>query len=120
MIRSGGRGKAVASFLEGIGLPAEAIEGMRQSPEWPSLEATAHTLLYDGAITEDAALWNDRAGRISVPTLVLFSDQTSEYLSNSARRAASAIPGALSRALLGEFHGVDPETLAAELTTFFQ
>jgi pimeloyl-ACP methyl ester carboxylesterase len=119
LIGLGRRGDAVAAFLEGVGLPPEAIEGMRQSPEWPGMEAMAHTLLYDGAITEDAALWDERARRVTVPTLVLFSDQTSEYLSDSARRAANAIPDALSRALPGEFHGVNPETLGAELTTFF-
>jgi pimeloyl-ACP methyl ester carboxylesterase len=117
LIRSGRRGDAVASFLEGI-VPQEAIEGMRQSPEWPGMEAMAHTLLYDGAITEDAALWDDRARRVTVPTLVLFSDKTSEYLRDSASRAATAIPGALSRALPGEFHGVDAETIGAELTSF--
>lgn len=34
MIRTGRRGDAVASFLAGVGLPPEAVEGMRQSPEW--------------------------------------------------------------------------------------
>jgi pimeloyl-ACP methyl ester carboxylesterase len=118
IIRSGRRGDAVASFLEGVGLPPQAIDDMRQSPDWPSMEAMAHTLLYDGALTEDAQLWDERAGRVSVPTLVLFSDQTSEYLNDSARRAANAIPGALCKALPGEFHGIDAETLGAELTTF--
>jgi pimeloyl-ACP methyl ester carboxylesterase len=118
MIRTGHRGDAVASFLAGVGLPHEAVEGMRQSPEWPGLEAMAHTLLYDGAITEDEALWKERAGQVSVPTLVLFSEGTSAYLGDSARRAANSIPNALSRTLPGQFHDVDPETLATVLTTF--
>ena len=120
MIRTGRRGDAVASFLTGVGLPDEAIEGMRQSPEWPDLEAMAHTLRYDGAITEDDALWSERARRVSVPTLVLFSEGTSAYLGDSARRAADSIPNALSRTLPGQFHEVDPHTLAAELTTFLK
>jgi pimeloyl-ACP methyl ester carboxylesterase len=118
MIRSGRRGDAVASFLAGVGLPPEAVEGMRRSPEWPGLEAMAHTLLYDGAITEDAALWNERAGQVAVPTLVLFSEGTSAYLGDSARRAADSIPNAVRRTLPGQFHDVDPKTLAAELDTF--
>ena len=96
MIRTGRRGDAVASFLAGVGLPLDAVEGMRQSPEWPDLEAMAHTLLYDGAITEDDALWRERARRVTVPTLVLFSEGTSAYLGDSARRAADSIPNALS------------------------
>jgi pimeloyl-ACP methyl ester carboxylesterase len=118
MIRTGRRGDAVASFLAGVGLPPEAVEGMRHSPEWRGMEAMAHTLLYDGAMTEDEELWNDRAGHVSAPTLVLFSAGTSAYLGNSARRAADSIPNALSRTLPGEFHDVDPDTLAAELGAF--
>ena len=91
---------------------------MRQSPEWPGLEAMAHTLLYDGALTEDEALWNERAGQVSVPTLVLFSEGTSAYLGDSARRAAGSIPNAVTRALPGQFHDVDAETVRAELETF--
>jgi pimeloyl-ACP methyl ester carboxylesterase len=92
MIRTGRRGDAVASFLAGVGLPPEAVEGMKRSPEWPGLEAMSHTLLYDGAITEDDALWTERARQVSVPTLVLFSEGTSTYLADSARRVAHSIP----------------------------
>lgn len=118
MIRTDRRGDAVTSFLADIGLPPEVIEEMKQSPEWTGLEAMAHTLLDDGAITEDDALWNERARHVSVPTLVLFSEGTSAYLGDSARRAADSIPNALSQTLTGQFHDVDPETLAAELTKF--
>jgi pimeloyl-ACP methyl ester carboxylesterase len=117
-IQAGRRGDAVASFLAGVGLPPDAVEGMRQSPEWSALEAMAHTLLYDGAITEDDSLWTERAGHVSAPTLVLFSEGTSRYLADSARRAAASIPNALTRTLPGEFHDVDSETLAAELVAF--
>ena len=91
---------------------------MRQSPEWPGLETMAHTLLFDGAITEDAALWNERAGRVAVPTLVLFSEGTSAYLGDSARRAADSVPNAVGRTLPGQFHDVEPTTLATELDAF--
>ena len=120
MIRTGRRGDAVASFLAGVELPPEAVVGMRQSPEWPDLEAMAHTLVYDGAITEDDALWSERARRVSVPTLVLFSEGTSAYLGDSARRAGDSIPNAFSRTLPGQFHDVDPHTLATQLTTFLK
>jgi hypothetical protein len=33
MIRNGRRGDAVASFLAGVGLPPEVIDGMKESPE---------------------------------------------------------------------------------------
>jgi hypothetical protein len=51
MIRNGRRGDAVASFLAGVGLPPEAVEGDACSRRnGGGLEAMAHTLLYDGAI----------------------------------------------------------------------
>jgi pimeloyl-ACP methyl ester carboxylesterase len=118
MIRTGRRGDAVASFLTGIGLRSEAVDGMRQSPDWSGLEAMAHTLLYDGALTEQNGLWNERARRVGVPTLVLVSEGTSAYLAGSARRATAFIPGAVSRTLPGAFHEVDPQMLAEQLTAF--
>ena len=48
------RGEAVEYFMTtGVGVPAEAIASVRESPFWPSLEAVAHTLWYDGAIMGD-------------------------------------------------------------------
>ena len=118
LLAAGRRGDAVARFLADVGLPPEAVEGMRQSPDWPGLEAMAHTMLYDGEISEDRELWSERAASVTAPTLVLFSEGTSGYLGDSARVAAEAIPGARLRILPGEFHEVAPETLAAELTDF--
>jgi hypothetical protein len=57
---------------------------------------------------------------VSVPTLVLFSEGTSAYLGDSARRAADLIPDALSRMLPGAVHDVAPETLAGELGAFLE
>lgn len=78
----------------------------------------AHTLLYDGVITEDERLWAERAASVTAPTLVLFSEGSTEYLGDSARVAANAIPRARLRILPGEFHEVAPATLATELTDF--
>src|SRR6266702_8825377 len=50
LIITGQRGEAYEHWLNGIGVPAEMIAGMRESPLWPALEATAHTLIYDSLI----------------------------------------------------------------------
>src|SRR6266496_5875791 len=47
LIVTGRRGEAYEHWMRGIGVPGEMIAGMRQSPLWPALEATAHTLIYD-------------------------------------------------------------------------
>src|SRR6266496_3689228 len=46
-LREDRRGDAVALFMRYTGVPAEQVDGMRQAPFWPDLEAIAPTLAYD-------------------------------------------------------------------------
>jgi len=92
LLAAGRRGEVVEQFVTGVGLPAEAIAGLRQTPEWPQLEATAHTLAYDDAITGDRTLWTQRARSVRVPALVLDSDASPEHLRAAARAAAKPCP----------------------------
>ena len=56
-LAAGRRDDAVAAFMTRVGMPAEQIAGMRQSPYWPSMEAIAPTLAYDAeAVGEDATV----------------------------------------------------------------
>jgi pimeloyl-ACP methyl ester carboxylesterase len=119
LIAAGRRGDAVAQFLREIGLPAEAIAGLRQSPLWPGLEAMAHTIAYDNTITADGTLWTERAAAVTVPALVLYSGASSGFLLQAAQAAAAALPGARLRSLEGQYHDVPAETLAPVLTEFF-
>lgn len=118
LLATGCRGEVVELFLTGVGLPPQAIAGMRGTPEWPRLEALAHTLPYDGAISGDRALWTERATAVRAPTLVLDSDASSEYLRTAAHAAAEALPNARRRTLAGEFHDVPAEILAPVLAEF--
>lgn len=50
-IAAGNRGQAVEIFLtKAVGVPPEFVAGMRQSPNWASMESVAHTIAYDGTI----------------------------------------------------------------------
>ena len=60
------RGDALALFMGMVGLPAEMIDGMRQSPYWPIGERMAPTLAYDAAVMGDGAV-PDRLGQIACP-----------------------------------------------------
>jgi pimeloyl-ACP methyl ester carboxylesterase len=52
LIIDGSRGDAVATFqTEGIGLPGELVEQIRNSDGWPYLEAMATSTVYDAALT---------------------------------------------------------------------
>jgi pimeloyl-ACP methyl ester carboxylesterase len=120
LIAAGRRGEVIERFLsDSVGLSPEAMQGLRQTPEWPRLEAIAHTLAYDGAITGDRTLWIERARSVSVPTLVLDSDASPEHLRAAARTAAEALPTARHRTIPGGVHDAPAEILAPVLTEFF-
>lgn len=117
LVVTGRRGEAYEHWLKGIGVPAEMIAGMRQSPLWPALEATAHTLVYDSLIT--GSMPPERLSAISTPTLVLGSDGSTSQLRNWVQGIAEALPNASARFLPGTWHGVSAEHLAPALAEFF-
>ena len=69
-------------------MPAEMIADLRQSPLWPALEATAHTLVYDSVIT--GSIPPDRLSALSTPTLVLGSEGSTRQLRNWVQGIAEA------------------------------
>lgn len=117
LIITGQRGEAYERWLTGIGVPAEMIAGMRNSPLWPALEATAHTLIYDSLIP--GSMPPDRLAAISTPALVVGSEGSPDQLRNWVRGVAEALPHASARFLPGTWHGVSAEHLAPALTEFF-
>ncbi len=86
------RGEAVEYFMTtGVGMPAEAIPSMKESPFWPSLEAVAHTISYDGRIMGDnmagKPLSADRWCSVTIPTLVIDGGASPPSLRNAAQAA---------------------------------
>jgi pimeloyl-ACP methyl ester carboxylesterase len=117
---AGRPGDAVELFLTGaVGMPAEYVAGMRQSPYWPGLEAVAHTLAYDGRIMgatmSGAPLPVDRWAAVTVPTLVLHGRDTAPWLVAAAQGLADLLPTASLRPVEGANHGVAAEVLAPVL-----
>ena len=117
LIITGRRGEAYEHWLRGIGVPAEMIAQMRESPLWPALEATAHTLIYDSLIP--GSMPPDRLAAISTPALVVGSEGSPDQLRNWVRGVAEALPDASARFLPGTWHGVSAEHLAPALAEFF-
>jgi hypothetical protein len=73
------RGDAVEYFMtEDVGLPRDFVAPMRELPFWPSLEAAAHTLAYDG--------------RISEPTMAGTAPSPADWSSVRPRRSCSTEP----------------------------
>ncbi len=117
LIITGRRGEAYEHWLKGIGVPADMIAQMRESPMWPALEATAHTLIYDSLIP--GTMPPDRLAAIITPALVVGSKGSPDQLRNWARGVAEALPDASARFLPGTWHGVSAEHLAPALAEFF-
>jgi pimeloyl-ACP methyl ester carboxylesterase len=119
LLAAGRRGDMVELFLtQAVGMPAEVVAPMRQSPFWPSMEAVAHALVYDAMIVGDFSLPAGRVAEIKVPTLVLDGGQTPR-LSAAAQAVADALPDARRHTLQGQPHNVDPAALAPALVAFF-
>jgi pimeloyl-ACP methyl ester carboxylesterase len=118
------RGEAVEYFMTtGVGVPAEVIPSMRESPFWPSLEALAHTLWYDGVIMGDnmvgKPLSADRWSSVTIPTLVIDGGASPPSLRNAVQQLADVLPNAERLTMEGQTHEVDPTLLAPVLKEFF-
>jgi pimeloyl-ACP methyl ester carboxylesterase len=118
LVAAGRRGDAVEHFNRSIGVPEEYLVGMREAPWWPTMEALAHTLVYDTIIT--SSLPAARLAAITTPTLVIDSQGSDPRLSEWAQGVTDALPNAQRRTLQGEWHGIGPEILAPVLTEFFK
>lgn len=124
LIGGGRRGEAVEYFMTmASGVPAEAVAPMRSTPIWPALEATAHTLSYDGAVVAESMAGDGPSpgqwSWVTTPTLVL-DGGTTPWLSDAADALAATLPNARRRTIAGQPHPVDPGALAPVLLEFFE
>ncbi|HEV2634685.1 MAG TPA: alpha/beta hydrolase [Actinocrinis sp.] len=116
-------GDAVELFMTAaIGMPAEAVAGMRQAPFWAGLEAVASTIAYDGRIMgttmSGAPLPADRWAAITVPVLVMHGLGTEPWLATAAAALAELLPTATFQPVPGEQHSVEADVLAGALRQF--
>jgi pimeloyl-ACP methyl ester carboxylesterase len=118
LVAAGRCGAAVEYFLTSIGVPDEIVAEMRENESWSAMEAVAHTLVYDCMVSEATSL--QLLASVSVPTLVLDSEASSNDLTGMAATVAKAMPGSSHRSLVGEWHGVPDDVLAPVLTEYFK
>jgi pimeloyl-ACP methyl ester carboxylesterase len=129
LVAAGRRGDAVAYWQTQLGIPAEAIAHMRQSPMWAGLEALAPTLPYDATIMGDTQRGDPLPLRkwasVSVPTLVLDGttmmgrEDLHAFMRHGADELASILPKAQRRTLEGQDHGPADAALVPALKEFF-
>ncbi|GAB3156302.1 alpha/beta fold hydrolase [Microbispora hainanensis] len=122
LVAAGDRDGAVELFLhEAVGVPTEAIAGMKAGEGWAFLADKAPSLPYDVLVSE---IWQvmpyARLAGIGVPVLAVYGDQTAPNLAEGTKAVAATVPGAELRVMPGEDHGVlqRPAALAEILTKF--
>jgi pimeloyl-ACP methyl ester carboxylesterase len=118
------RDEALEYFLvNGPWVPIEVVETMRREPPWPSLEALAHTLAYDGAIMEGLMSGSPaplgRWASVATPTLVMDGGESPEWQRNAVRALVAVLPHAHRRTLDGQDHGPADHVLWSALEEFF-
>jgi hypothetical protein len=118
LLAEGRRGDALELFMTTVGLPAEMIAGMRQSPYWAKGEQLAPTLAYDAAVMGDGSIPGERFAAITAATAVLTGGASPDWFRAAGRATADAIPGASYRELPGQTHDVAPDVLAAAVREF--
>ncbi|MEW2418661.1 alpha/beta hydrolase [Streptomyces sp. NPDC046866] len=124
LVGRGAYGDAVTYFMTAaVGLPEEAVAGMRQAPFWAGMEAVAPTLPYDGRIMGDTMsgrpLPLDRWASVTVPVLVGSGDAGAPHMLTGARELAAAGDNFTLRVFPGEEHTIEAKRLAPALADFF-
>ncbi|ALV33369.1 alpha/beta hydrolase [Streptomyces sp. CdTB01] len=115
---AGRRGDAVELFLRLTGLAEQMIQGARNSPMWPGMEAIAPTLAYDDAVLGGGLVPEARLAGIEVPVLSLAGGASPAWMREAARAVADAVPQGTYAVLEGQTHMVDPNVLAPALAEF--
>jgi hypothetical protein len=118
LLAEGRRDDALELFMTVVGLPADAIAGIRQSPYWAVGERLAPTLAYDAAVVGDGSIPGERFAAITAPTAVLTGGASPDWFREAGRAAVAAIPGATYGELPGQTHDVAPDALAAAVHDF--
>jgi pimeloyl-ACP methyl ester carboxylesterase len=119
LLDAGRKGDAVALFMTNVGIPAQAVAGIRAQPGWAMLEAIAPTLAYDDEVLAGGSVPRDLTSTIAVPALVIAGAASPSGLQQAANATADALPAAEHRTLYGQTHDVVPEVLAPVLVEFF-
>ena len=118
LVSAGRPGDALEYWMTTIiGIPAEAVAMMRETPFWPAMEPNAHMLVRDAALLGDFSLPAERLATVTVPTLVLDGGEM-PWLSHGVRALVEVLPNAQHRTLAGEPHNIPMTVLVPSIADF--
>lgn len=119
LLAQGRRGDALAEFLGAVGMPPQALSGLRLLPMWADMEALAHTLAYDHEVMGDGLVPTGLLGAVSVPVMVVDGGASPVGMRDAALAVSRALPHGRHRTLTGQTHEVAPHVLTPALREFF-
>ena len=109
LVAADDRAGAVRYFLTamlGAPRPFVAMMPVIMRSTWAKTTSVANTLPYDLAIIADRTVLSERAGKVSVPTLVVGGGKSPPYMQRAVERVTNALPNARALVLPGESHDV--------------
>jgi pimeloyl-ACP methyl ester carboxylesterase len=119
LVAAGRNRDAVLFFMaDVVGMPADAIAGMKNAPWLAGLEPFARTLPYDIGVAGDGVPVEE-LGQIAAPVMVIGGGNSPAWFRRSVAEQAAAVPGAQLRVLDGYDHNAPPEVIAPILASFF-
>ena len=119
LVNTGRQRDAVIFWMaEVVGMPAQAVAGLSEAPWMSGLEALAHTLPYDLAVTGIGMPAGELA-RIHAPVLIISGGDSPAEVQRSAAEQAAAVPGAQLTVLDGYDHNIPADVIAPALADFF-
>lgn len=111
------RGKALTTFLRGIGMPKALVALLPFFPGWGVMKRLAHTLVYDLVLTHDFAPV-ERFRAIQRRVLVLAGGKNPPSIRRVYDQLRHAIPGCESELLPKHDHMVSMDVLVPHLQRF--
>ena len=122
LVERGERDQALAQFFEhGMWLSPEDIARLRQGPRWADQTRYAETGAYDVTITRSFPFDADALSKLTMPTLLLFGDQSPDWMQEGVRKFAKALPNSALEVLEGQGHNAqfsDPALLGRLVSSF--
>lgn len=105
LVASGQRDQALRVLLmDIIGMPAEEVDFMQQSPAWAARIDSVHTVARECRADRDFSLDEERLGAVETPVLVISGETNPPNKQAVAARLAFLLPGATLRMIAGEGH----------------
>jgi pimeloyl-ACP methyl ester carboxylesterase len=127
LVSEGKGGDAFILYMGNVGLPQEMLEGMRQAPFWPVMEAVGLSVVNDATIMfgRNFTPQKELLEKITMPVLALSGDVSlpgtdMTYMPKAAQAIASMVPHGTYRQLKGQSHDVNSEAIAPVLGEFYR